>query len=1154
MSIFTQGLKSLNEYELISHRISDGRLAQVVTGLSTVHKANLAAALSEDFSRPSVIITATEAEAHAFCDALNVMSGGAVVFPARDLVLKYNDSYSHEYERQRIAALSAIASRRANKLVASVDAVMLHTVPKSEFLKRSFEIRPGDEVPVNEIVQKFEAAGYIRCDQVEGMGQYALRGGILDVFSLGTKEPVRVEFWGDEIDTVSNFDIITQRRKESIDSLIITPGREFAVTDKQAFAEKLELHLKNRISKEHKQTVLDDIEKLRNGIDIKNTDRYMSLMYDEIGSVFDYFDEPFVFLSEYTAIKESISAFEFRMGEEIKDLLKEGILTKQLCNFYIDNAELDRIAEENNAIFLDTFLRNTYPIKVYEPIGITARREPKWDGSVNRLIEDIGDNLNLGFSGIVSVGSDKSAKTLLGDLTDKKISASVGTSASKLVPGHVVIVKSELTEGFSYHDAKFFLIAHSKGSIGSTVKRKAVTDKNHQAISSFEQLKRGDYIVHVTHGIGVFDGIQKITADGITKDYIRLKYAGQDVLYVPVTQLDLVTKYIGPREDGNIKLNKLGSSEWKKSKQRVKAAVKDMAKQLKELYAKRASIQGFAFSKDSEYQRDFEAHFEYEETFDQNRCIAEIKRDMESTVPMDRLLCGDVGFGKTEVALRAAFKCVVDGKQCAILVPTTILAYQHYNTLMRRMEGFPVTVKQLSRFVPKSQQEKTIKDLKKGIVDIVVGTHRMISKDVRFKDIGLLIIDEEQRFGVAQKERLKELFPKVDVLTLSATPIPRTLNMALSGIRDMSVIEEAPGDRYPVQTYVTEYDFSIIRDAIEKEVRRGGQVYYVYNNIEYIYRVASRIAEELPDVRVAVAHGKMSEEEISKAWRDLLENNIDVLVSTTIIETGVDVPNVNTLIVENADRMGLSQLHQLRGRIGRSSRRAYAYFTFKPDKSLSDIASQRLSAIREFTEFGSGFKIAVRDLEIRGAGNLLGSQQHGNMESVGYELYIKMLDQAVKEERGEAVGDIDKECLIDLQINAGLPESYIPNLQQRLTMYRKIAEIKTDADESDLIDELIDRYGEPPKDVSGLIKIARLRALAIELGINEISQKPGMLMLYPENFDMKLTERFIKSYGKGVMIGAGNKPYIAVKTQNRQDIIKVLHNALNHLQNAANDV
>ena len=660
-------------------------------------------------------------------------------------------------------------------------------------------------------------------------------------------------------------------------------------------------------------------------------------------------------------------------------------------------------------------------------------------------------------------------------------------------------------------------------------------------------MTRGDYVVHAAHGIGVFEGIVKREVLGVPKDYIKIRYQGTDTLFVPVTQLDLVSKYIGKSEDGVVRLSKLGSAEWQKTRSRVRAAVADMAEELTALYKKRLSAVGFSFSPDTDWQRDFELRFPYEETDDQLRCIAEIKSDMESSRPMDRLLCGDVGFGKTEVALRAAFKCVNDSKQCAVLVPTTILAWQHYQTFTHRLEGFPVKVELLSRFRTPKQQAEIIKDLRRGQIDIIIGTHRLLQKDVEYHDLGLCIIDEEQRFGVAHKERFKELRESVDVLTLSATPIPRTLSMAMSGIRDMSIIEEAPQDRHPVQTYVIEQDWGILTEALRRELRRGGQAFYLHNRVESIDGCAAKLREFLPDARIAVAHGKMTEEQLSRIWQGLVDREIDILVCTTIIETGVDVPNCNTLIIEDADRMGLSQLYQLRGRVGRSGRRAYAYFTFRRGKALSEISEKRLEAIREFTSFGSGFRIAMRDLEIRGAGNILGSAQHGQMEAVGYDLYLRLLGDAIREQKGEKPVE-NLECLVDIQIEAHIPEKYIPSLAQRIDIYKKIAAIRSEEDWSDTMDELCDRFGEPPRSVEGLLDVALIRSRAAALGVREIDQRVGSLLFYSDRIDRGDLLALTKALPGRVLMNAGAKPYLTVKLQKGQEPMAGIREVLTVLE------
>ena len=776
---------------------------------------------------------------------------------------------------------------------------------------------------------------------------------------------------------------------------------------------------------------------------------------------------------------------------------------------------------------------------VRELVQLSASQLSTWSGEYAILKDDIEDYMKTGFCCVIFAGTPRGAQALTEDL-QKDFSAQLVRDVPSIDPGRIYVLEGTLSAGMEYPQLKLAVISHAK--TGSSRKKPAKAKKG--GIKNISDLNVGDYVVHVSHGIGIFEGIVKRDIHGVVKDYIKIRYAGSDMLFVPVTQLDLVTKYIGGKEDSVVKLNKLNSAEWAKTRARVKKAVKDMADELIKLYAKREAAQGYAFGPDTDWQNDFERRFPYDETDDQLRCIQEIKDDMEKPSPMDRLLCGDVGFGKTEVAIRAAFKCVMDGKQCAVLVPTTILAWQHYQTFRKRMEGFPVKVDILSRFRTPREQEQVLEELRRGQVDIVVGTHRLVQKDVKFKDLGLCIIDEEQRFGVKHKESFKEMRNNVDVLTLSATPIPRTLNMAMSGIRDMSTIEEAPQDRQPVQTYVMEHDWGILVQAISKELRRGGQVFYLHNRVDTIDRCAATIQQFLPDATVVVAHGKMSEEQLSKVWKRLLDHEIDILVCTTIIETGVDVSNCNTLIIEDADRLGLSQLYQIRGRVGRSSRRAFAYLTVTKGKALTDVATKRLEAIREFTTFGSGFRIAMRDLEIRGAGNILGAQQHGHMEAVGYEMYLKMLSEAVAVAKGEKPEVQNTECLVDIRIGAHIPEDYIESLPQRIDIYKKIASVENEKDASDIIDELIDRFGTPPEAVKGLVDVSLLRNMAAGLGIREISQRTDSLLFYPETVDMQAASRLAAGLKGRVMLNAGAKPYLAVKVAKGEKPVDTMRLAL----------
>ena len=816
-------------------------------------------------------------------------------------------------------------------------------------------------------------------------------------------------------------------------------------------------------------------------------------------------------------------------------MLESGLLSHKSANIRLTKSELSKYVDK--ALFFESFGRSSYPAAPKITVDFDFKRFSPWGGNLENLIDDINGIRALSGTAVVFAGGEKAAGLLAQTLSENRVPAQYIKGESTIKPGGVFVLAGGLSSSFQLTNEKLLVITHRHISASS---KRRKNFKPGKAIGSLDEMEKGDLVVHAMHGIGVFDGINRISRAGITKDYIKIKYAGNDVLYVPVTQLDLVSKYIGVSDEGTVKLNKLGSDRWQKTRARVRASVKDMAKQLTALYAKRMAAKGYAFSPDTDLQNDFERRFEYEETEDQLRAASEIKSDMQREAPMDRLLCGDVGFGKTEVALRAAFKCVSEGKQCAMLVPTTILSSQHYNTVIRRFGDMPVNVELLNRFVSPAKQRKTVAGIKSGRVDMVIGTHRLISKDIEFKNIGLVIIDEEQRFGVAQKEKLKEKYPFVDILTLSATPIPRTLNMAMSGLRDMSSIDEAPADRYPVQTYVLEQDNGVILSAIERELRRGGQVYYLHNRVESIENCALRIKNLVPDARIGIAHGQMSEDELSAVWQKLLEHEIDILVCTTIIETGVDVPNVNTLIIENADRMGLSGLHQLRGRVGRSPRRAYAYFCFRRGREISEVAAKRLEAIKQFTEFGSGFKIALRDLQIRGAGSILGGEQHGNMEAVGYDMYLKLLNEEVARQSGEKPPENTVECTVDLAVSAHIPEDYIESLPARLGIYKRIADITCNSDAEDVTDELCDRFGEPPAPVMGLIRIALLRNRAAANGIYEVKDTNSGISLVTENVNKDTVDRLSSAFGDSFSVSFIGSPAYVIKLKKGESADKML--------------
>lgn len=1150
MSCFVRALKDCPEYRNLLASVKAAKAPLGVLGLPPTAKSHIIFSLCADLHRKALVLVPDESFAITATEDMNTFSGSdssAVFYPAKDYCFNTLQRQGKEYEHLRLAALHRIASGEYDYIFCTPNAALQLTIPKEVLTSKTIVIKIGDSINTTIFMEKLVTAGYTRADMVEGKGQFSIRGGILDVFPPNELNPLRIEFWGDEIDTISEFDIVTQRRTDMRKVIHLIPASEVLFDDDEHLANVLRSFastIKGKHSAKARELILRDADMAEGKASPPCLDKYLPLAYENQTTLFDYISDCFLAIYETSALKNKIIREEKLVNEDIKAMFTDGTLTKGLDRYSLTFNDLLRIYEERKAIYLDNFPRGSFDTPVSDLISFTVVSQPPWNGALGVLLDDIRPALKSGFTIVITAGSPTAARNLSEALNDDGIPSVYFTVPPlDLLKHKVMVFPGVLNSGISYTNEKLLLISFAKSSTQKKLKKRSAF-KAADAIESLEQLKRGDYVVHASYGIGIFEGITKMNVGGLIKDYIKINYDKNDVLYVPITQLDLVSKYIGQvNEEKPLKLNRIGSKDWEKTKARVKSSVKDIAKELIALYSKRLKTEGFAFSPDIDMQNDFERRFIYEETDDQDRSIDEIKYDMQQSYPMDRLLCGDVGFGKTEVALRAAFKCIADGKQCAILVPTTILALQHYQTILKRFDGFPVNVEMISRFRTAREQSTILKNLRLGKIDLLVGTHRLISKDVKFKDLGLLVIDEEQRFGVSQKERLKELFPTVDCLTLTATPIPRTLNMAMSGIRDMSVIEEAPSDRFPVQTYVLEYDRGIIHEAIKRELRRGGQVYYLHNRVETIDRVAARIKEDIPEANISIGHGKMTEEELSSIWRSLLEGETDVLVCTTIIETGVDVPNVNTLIIEDADRMGLSQLHQIRGRVGRSSRRAFAYFTFQRNKELNETASKRLQAIREYTEFGSGFKIAMRDMEIRGAGNLLGAQQSGHLESVGYDMYMRLLTEAISEEKGETIKPANKECLVDLQIDAHIPEEYIESLAQRIAIYRRIADIENEEGALDVTDELIDRYGEPPESVNGLIQIALLRNTACLLGVFEIGQKGYNILLYMHEINMSTISALGRMMRGRILVSAGAKPYISVKKLKNQSPLEAISEA-----------
>ncbi len=1152
MNIFYEIGSRLPAYKDIKKCLLGGYTPCCVTGVSHIHKAQLSMTLSTLSS--CLVICDDEASCTRMAEDINSMAQQRVacVYPAKDMNFAYMEGISREYEHKRLEALSLVLQGKCKVLCASMEACLQGTIPRNVLRENSFELKVGSEIQLDELVKKLISGGYTRTDQIEGHAQFSVRGSIVDIFPVQETHPIRLELWGDEIDSLSYFDTATQRRTDAIDSVTVFPALEIIFESSETLAQKLEELSKAARGKKLdaiRKNISRDLETVQAGITLTNLDKYYCLAYENTATVFDYFDGAVTIVCEYANCIEKGKAALLQLSEDIKLLYEDGILFKRLEGFETDIAYAQSRILKSRSVFLDTFMRSNNDIKYKKLINTDCRQTSAWGGNIVHLEEELGTLCNNGYCTVVLAGSEKTVPIIVKDLVDAGIPAEALREDSKILAGKVYVRPGSLTGGFDYPDISCAVITQMKTMVS---KRKRKAKKAGEEIKSLSDVQKGDIVVHSMYGLGRFEGINSIETNGITKDYITIKYAGTDVLYVPVTQLDLVSRYIGPRDDDSVKLNKLNSTEWTKTRSRVKAAVKDMAEQLTKLYAQRQMAKGFAFSPDNEWQAEFEERFDYDETEDQIRSIEEIKADMQKPSPMDRLLCGDVGFGKTEVALRAAFKAMLDGKQVAILVPTTVLAWQHYQTAVKRFEHFPIKVELLSRFRKPKEQKAVIRELGRGTVDLIIGTHRLVQKDVVFKNLGLAIIDEEQRFGVATKEKFKELFHGVDVLTLSATPIPRTLNMALSGIRDMSVINEAPLDRHPVQTYVIEYNIGVIAQAINKELRRGGQVYYIHNRINSIELTVAKLHELLPDARIGIAHGRIDEDELSEIWRQLVEREIDVLVCTTLIETGVDVPNVNTLIIEDADRMGLSQLYQLRGRVGRSNRRAFAYFTFRRGKVLSEVAQKRLDAIREFTQFGSGFHIAMRDLEIRGAGSVLSGKQHGHMEAVGYDMYIRLLNEAIAEQKGEAPPPSPEDCLVDISIDAFIPESYIENPSQRIDAYRKIASIINTQDSQDVVDELIDRYGEPPKAVMGLVSVALTRNRALQMHITEINQRGEKLLFYisrPEICHIHALSGFYKNRIRFVDQG---KPYFSVTLDKKQQPSELMVQVIDIMESSQN--
>ncbi|WP_195336899.1 transcription-repair coupling factor [Paraclostridium bifermentans] len=1097
--IFISPLQNSKEYKDIINNIENNKSALLVNGLLQAQKSNIAYSIFSDLKKQILYVANTDLEAKkVYEDLCFYMKDKVDYLSSQDIYFYHLDAKDRNEEAKKLKVLLKMISRENTIIVTSAEAILRKYIPKDILKENIFTYKIGDVVDLDELSKKLVSLGYERVSKIEGFGQFSVRGGIIDIFSLEYDTPIRIELFDDEIESIRTFDVFTQKSIKKIKKCTITPSREFIYPeDVNATIEK--------IKKDTHKFTDDDVYKSLDNIASKTyfegVENYIDYMYEEENkSIFTYLKEDaIVFINDLSRLKERCENYTSEFKENYKLNLERGLALKEQGKLLYHYSDLEYLVEEKKLILNMLLTKAVKEFNIGSIVNFESREIPTFNGKIDILAEELNRLKYNGHKILLATNTYDRAKKLNKELLNLGTESILSRKRDiDIQSSQIVIVVGNITSGFQYKSIKFDVIT-DKEMIGSNKRAKTVKTKKSnkgQKIESFLDLNVGDYVVHENSGVGRYVGIDQLSVNGVKKDYMRVVYQGGDNLYVPIDQMDKIQKFIGSDTE-KIKLNKLGSNEWSKAKAKVKKEIEDMTKDLVELYARREKIKGYKFSKDTLWQGEFETLFPYQETDDQIKAIEETKKDMESNKVMDRLICGDVGYGKTEVAIRAIFKACMDQKQVAVLVPTTILAQQHYNTFRARFENYPIRVEVLSRFKTPKEQKQIIADARKGLVDVIIGTHRIISKDIDLPNLGLVVIDEEQRFGVKHKESLKKIKSTVDVLTLSATPIPRTLHMSLSGIRDMSVIEEPPQERYPVITYVVEGKESIIQDEIEREIARDGQVFFVYNRVERIDEMASMIQKLVPDAKIAVAHGRMTGKELENIILGFLNKEYNVLVCTTIIETGMDISNANTMIVYDADKMGLAQLYQLRGRVGRSNRQGYAYFMYEKDKVLSEIAEKRLKAIKEFTEFGSGFKIAMRDLEIRGAGNILGPQQHGHMAVIGYDLYVKMLNDAIRKVKGEIVEEeIDVE--IDLPVNAYIPDSYIEDEIIKIEMYKKIASIENEEDLNDIKDELEDRFSDIPKSVNALMSIAYMKTLCKKLGIEKVRMAKDEIILLPQ--------------------------------------------------------
>lgn len=1134
MNFLIKTLEENKKFQELTKQISKtGPIA--ISGLVDVEKLHVLAGIFNETKRPMVLVTYNEIQARKLYQDLKKLIKQTYFFPKKEITSYDYVAQSKEIEYKRIDVLNKMYLAKKQKepiiIVTTIEAVMQKMVAKDTLYQNVIDFEVGKTYLLDGIKEKLVGLGYERSDLIENKGQFSIRGGIVDV-GLSEKIGVRIEFWGDEVDSIRFFQISSQRSTEMLKEITIFPAHELIVQD-------LSEAVKN-IQEKYPEEI-EDIELIKNGDYISKINKYFNEFYENQASFLDYMSDEYLLLLDE---KSKINQRESNIIEDNNKLIASLVEKEKFVPEAIENiSKFEYNFEEKQIIYLE----QNDSIKNIQKYYFETREINFYNLQLDLLLADIVTYQKNKKKVVLLAGNEISAKKLCDILKQNQINYKHEQEAENVKPGEIIVTIGGFSSGFENYDLNLIVVS-LQNNFEEPVKRKkklSSTFKDSEKIV-FADLKPGDIVVHQTHGIGQFIGVNTITADGVTKDYIKIKYRNDDILYVPTNSLDSVRKYIGGGDNSSPRLNKLGGKEWSATTSKVKKNLEAVAKDLIELYAKRQKIKGFSFSPDTPWQKQFEDSFPYTETDDQLRCIQDVKKDMEKPQPMDRLLCGDVGYGKTEVAIRAAFKAVMDQKQVAYLVPTTILANQQYEEFKTRMQEFAINVELLNRFKTKKEQDEIIKKLKLGEVDVVVGTHRLLSEDVNFKDLGLLIIDEEHRFGVKDKEKIKKLRTNIDVLTMTATPIPRTLHMSIVGVRDMSVIYEPPHNRKPVQTYVLEYDQEVITEAITKEIERGGQVFYLFNQVEGIEKKANEISMLVPEAKVGFAHGKMSGRELEEIMESFINHEINVLVCTTILESGIDIPNANTIIVENADRLGLAQLYQIRGRVGRSDKQAYAYVTYKRDKLLSEVADKRLKAIKEFTEFGSGFKIAMRDLEIRGAGSMLGEMQHGHMEQVGYDTYCKLLDEVIKEMQGIEVVE-EQDVQIDLAVSSYIPDNFIENSSQKIEIYQNIALCRTEEELQNVIDEVIDRYGRLPKELENLIDIARIKQLARKANILKIAQKENGIVFYfvKEKIKPEMVNTLITKYPMLVKFSNAVEPYVTLRIKENENIIEKAKEFLN---------